>query len=106
MKPDPLIETRLTDQIDRTKHYSLKLLLNIFIYKTHLTLVSLMKIAGKRVGNIGYNRAELTRADLTQADLTRGRVDLHSSHSLLLYKLFFLYILAGAPFRALLAGVQ
>ena len=38
-----------------------------------------MKIAGKRVGNIGYNRAELTRADLTQADLTRGRVDPHSS---------------------------
>ena len=37
-----------------------------------------MKIAGKRVGNIGYNRAELTRADLTQADLTRGRVDPHS----------------------------
>ena len=37
-----------------------------------------MKIAGKIVGNIGYNRAELTRADLTQADLTRGRVDPHS----------------------------
>ena len=37
-----------------------------------------MKIAGKRVGNIGYNGAELTRADLTQADLTGGRVDPHS----------------------------
>ena len=33
-----------------------------------------MKIAGKRVGNIGYNRAELT-----QAYLTRGRVDPHSA---------------------------
>ena len=32
----------------------------------------------KIVGNIGYNRAELTRADLTQADLTQGRVDPHS----------------------------
>ena len=41
-------------------------------------LVSLMKIAGKIVGNIGYNQAELTRADLTQADLTPGRVDPHS----------------------------
>ena len=30
-----------------------------------------MKIAGKREGNIGYNRAKLTRADLTQANLTR-----------------------------------
>ena len=37
-----------------------------------------MKIAGKRVGNRGYNRAELTRAELTQTDLTRGRVDPHS----------------------------
>ena len=42
------------------------------------SLVSLMKIAGKIVGIIGYNRADLTRADLTQADLTRGRVDPHS----------------------------
>ena len=33
-----------------------------------------MKIAGKRAGNIGYNRADLTRADLT-----RGRVDPHSN---------------------------
>ena len=65
--------------IDRTKHYSLKLLLNIFIYKTHQILLFLMKKAEKREGNIGYNRAELTRADLTQADLTRGRVDPHSS---------------------------
>ena len=61
--------------IDRTKHYSLKFLLNIFIYKRHQILLFLMKKAGKRVGNIGYNRAKLTRADLTQADLTRGRVD-------------------------------
>ena len=38
-----------------------------------------MKIAGKIVGDIGYNRAELTRADLTQADLTQGRVDPHST---------------------------
>ena len=72
MKPDPLSETRLTDQQYREPslfHYSLKLLLNIFyIYKTHLILVSLKKIAGKRVGNIGYNQAELTWADLTQAD--------------------------------------
>ena len=37
-----------------------------------------MKIAGKIVGNIWYNRAESTRADFTQADLTRGRVDPHS----------------------------
>ena len=33
-----------------------------------------MKIAGEIVGNIGYNRAELTRADLT-----RGRLDPHSA---------------------------
>ena len=51
-----------------------------------------MKIAGKIVGNIGYNRAELTRADLTQADLTLS---------------FFLSINTGTiKFWSLRQGVQ
>ena len=84
MKSDPLSETRLTDQQYRKNQtlFPQTFAEHFFIYKTHLILLSLMKIAGKIVGNIGYNRAKFTPADLTQADLTRGRVDPHSPGAL------------------------